>query len=119
MKKSEKKEILLKAASHIFAPKGFAGTSIAQIPKKAGVKETIIYELFSGKEDLLLNIPIEKTATLIESLSEHLEGIAGADNKLRKLIRHFLKFQESNPEYATLILFELWPNRSPWRGACL
>ncbi|MFK5952074.1 MAG: TetR/AcrR family transcriptional regulator C-terminal domain-containing protein [Desulfobacterium sp.] len=111
MTKSQKKEMLLKVASKMFAEKGFAGTSIAKMAKAAGVRETIIYELFSGKEDLLFNIPVEKTVTLIESLTEHLEGITGAENKLRKMIWHYLNFQENNREYATIILFELRPNR--------
>ena len=111
MTRSEKKEILLKVASKMFAEKGFKNTSIAKIAKAAGVRETIIYELFAGKEDLLLNIPIEKTAVLIQSLGEHLEGIVGAKNKLRKMIWHYLSFQEKNIEYITIVLFELRSNR--------
>ena len=111
MTKTEKKEILLKVASRMFAEKGFADTSIADIAKNAGVGESVIYELFAGKEDLLLNIPVEKTAELIKSLTEHLEGIMGAENRLRKVIWHYLNFQENNREYATIVLFELRSNR--------
>lgn len=111
MTRSQKKQMLLKVASKMFAEKGFSGTSIAKMAKAAGVRETIIYELFSGKEDLLFNIPVEKTVALIESLTEHLEGITGAENKLRKMIWHYLHFQENNRDYAIIILFELRPNR--------
>ncbi|MFZ3044341.1 MAG: TetR/AcrR family transcriptional regulator C-terminal domain-containing protein [Desulfatirhabdiaceae bacterium] len=111
VKKHKKKETLLQVALTEFSRQGFAATSIAQIAKTAKVRETIIYELFAGKDDLLFNIPVEKTILLIDNLTEHLKGIVGAENKLRKMIWHFLNFMQNNKEYATIVLFELRPNR--------
>lgn len=108
---NQKKERVLKAASRIFFEKGFAQASISEIAKTAGVRETLIYELFAGKEDLLFHIPIENTNILIENLQEHLNGLKGAENKLRKIVWHYLNFMQNNVDYATLVLFELRPNR--------
>ncbi|BBO84175.1 hypothetical protein DSCO28_47410 [Desulfosarcina ovata subsp. sediminis] len=108
---TKKRENIIRVASKIFYEKGFAAASIAEIAKSAEVRETLIYELFSGKEDLLFNIPIENTNVLIDNLLEHLSGVKGTENKLRKLIWHYLNFMENNRDYATLVLFELRPNR--------
>lgn len=116
-KSTKKKETIIRVASKIFYEKGYANASIAEIAKAAEVRETLIYELFSGKEDLLFNIPIENTNILIDNLIEHLNGVKGADNKLRKVIWHFLNFMEKNRDYATLILFELRPNRRFYKAA--
>jgi TetR/AcrR family fatty acid metabolism transcriptional regulator len=111
MSNQTKKATLLQVASRIFAAKGFDKTTISEIAKAADIAESTMYEHFKGKEALLFQIPIEKTMLQIENLEEHLQGLKGADNKLRKLIWHYLNFQENNQDYAKIILFELRPNR--------
>jgi TetR/AcrR family fatty acid metabolism transcriptional regulator len=106
-----KRDLLLQTASKIFADKGFEKTTISEIAKRAGVGESTIYEYFGGKEDLLFNIPVENTKLFNDSLVEHLKGVKGADNKLRKVLWHYLNFHGNNRDYATIILFELRPNR--------
>ncbi|MEW6263563.1 MAG: TetR/AcrR family transcriptional regulator C-terminal domain-containing protein [Thermodesulfobacteriota bacterium] len=108
---SKKKDRVLKSALALFAKKGFSDTSISEIAEVAGMKQTAIYRLFAGKEDVLFNIPVEKTNEIIESLLDHLEGLKGAENKLRKAIWHYLNFQENNKDYASVIVFELRVNR--------
>jgi len=108
----DKKDAILQSASVAFADKGFDRTTISEIAKMAGVGDSTIYEYFQGKEDLLFSIPVEKTKFLVENLEEHLKGIKSVEDKLRKLIWHYLYFQENNRDYANILLFELRANKS-------
>jgi AcrR family transcriptional regulator len=108
----DKKDAILQSASVAFADKGFDRTNISEIAKMAGVGDSTIYEYFQGKEDLLFSIPVEKTKFQVENLEEHLKGIKSVEDKLRKLIWHYLYFQQNNRDYANILLFELRANKS-------
>ena len=43
----------MNAALQLFASKGFANTSISLIAKKAGISKGLMYNYFTGKDDLL------------------------------------------------------------------
>lgn len=47
---------LLKAASHLFAEKGYENTRTLEIAKEAGANEALILRYFGGKEGLLMAI---------------------------------------------------------------
>lgn len=117
MARKGRKDLLLRLAQEIFAKKGFSNATITEIAEAAGVREAAIYNHFKSKEDLLFNIPVPTTEFLIDNLREHLEGLSGAANKLRKLISHYMDFMENRPDYATIILFELRFNRRFYESA--
>ena len=50
--RAEKRERVILAAMVLFAKKGFAGTSVADIAKEAGIGKGTTYEYFKGKDDL-------------------------------------------------------------------
>ncbi len=50
--KQEKKEKIILAAMSLFAKKGLAGTSMADIAKGAGIGKGTTYEYFKGKDEL-------------------------------------------------------------------
>ncbi len=97
-------------ATEVFAEKGFHETTIAQIAQIAKIAEGSIYHYFENKEDLLFSIPEERMENFFSGLREHLRGIKGALNKLRKLIWCHLKFYEKNKDYTQILLLELRRN---------
>ncbi len=99
-----KKRLILKVATEVFAEKGFHETTIAQIAQKANIAEGSIYNYFKNKEDLLFSIPEERMEKFLSGLREHLRGIKGALNKLRKLIWCHLNFYEKNQDYVLILL---------------
>ena len=48
------RERLLETASHLFAEKGYASTSVREIVARAGVSKPVLYYYFQSKEGLLL-----------------------------------------------------------------
>jgi TetR/AcrR family fatty acid metabolism transcriptional regulator len=103
----ERKSKILNSAIKIFGEKGFQNATIAEIAKDAGVGDATIYEYFKNKEDLMLAIPVEFTRELIPQINDHMMGIKGAFNKLRKFIWWWLNFVEKNPGYGSIVLLEL------------
>src|SRR4051812_10198413 len=51
---TEKQQRVLAAAMDAFAEKGYAGTSTAEIAKKAGVAEGTVFKQYKTKKDLLI-----------------------------------------------------------------
>lgn len=106
-RESERKGQILNSAIKIFGEKGFQNATIAEIAKDAGVGDATIYEYFRNKEDLMLAIPVEFTKELIPKINDHMMGIKGAFNKLRKFIWWWLNYVEKNPGYGSIVLLEL------------
>jgi TetR/AcrR family fatty acid metabolism transcriptional regulator len=104
---SEKKKKILTSAIKVIGDKGYQNATIAEIAKDAGIGDATIYEYFKNKEDLLLSIPVEVTKELIPQINEHMMGIKGALNKLRKFIWWWLNYVEKNPGYGSIVLLEL------------
>lgn len=54
--RGEKRPRLVKAATAVFAKKGYASTRVADIAERAGVGKGTVYEYFSSKEELLFAV---------------------------------------------------------------
>lgn len=104
---AEKRKKILTSATRIIGEKGFQNATIAEIAKEAGIGDATIYEYFKNKEDLLLAIPVETTKDLLAQINEHMMGIKGAFNKLRKFNWWWLNYVEKNPGYGVVVLLEL------------
>ena len=106
-RETEKRRRIITSAIKIIGEKGFQNATIAEIARDAGVGDATIYEYFKSKEDMLLKIPVEITKELIPQINEHMMGIKGAFNKLRKYIWWYINFLERNPGYGSIVLLEL------------
>ena len=106
-RESGRRRQIITSAIKIFGEKGFQNATIAEIAKDAGIGDATIYEYFKSKEDLLLAIPVEITKELIPQINEHMIGIKGAFNKLRKFIWWYINYLEKNPGYGSIVLLEL------------
>ncbi|MBM4329623.1 MAG: TetR/AcrR family transcriptional regulator [Deltaproteobacteria bacterium] len=105
-----KKQLILKVATEIFAEKGFNEATISQIAQEAKIAEGSIYDYFKNKEDLLFSIPEERMEKFLSGLHEHLAGITGALPRLRKLIWYHLNFYEKNKDYVLILLQNIRQN---------
>lgn len=100
------------SAIKVIGERGFQNATISEIAKNAQMGDATIYEYFKSKEDLLLAIPLEMNKELIPQIEDHMMGIKGAFNKLRKFIWWYLNFFEKNPEYGSIVLLELKTSRT-------
>lgn len=99
-----KRTSILDSATKVFSEKGFTESTISEIAKSAKIGDSAVYDYFKGKEEILFAIPEENMTVFLFNLEDQLEGIKGAENKLRKLIWHHCKFFATHKEYTHVLL---------------
>jgi TetR/AcrR family fatty acid metabolism transcriptional regulator len=108
--KGNTRDRIIASARQLFAERGYQQTTVVDISKQAGLSEAALYEYFQGKEDLLLTIPDMWVSELIRDLEDHLFGIRGACNKLRKFLWWYLRRLEESPLDAKIVYLFLKTN---------
>ena len=107
MKSGERRADIVRSAIHVFAEKGFRGTTTRELAAAAGVTEPVLYQHFHAKSDLYCAI-IEAKAGEVSGSAAVLSGLAqsGDDRAffgaLGKLI---LRRYEEDPELSRLLFF--------------
>src|SRR5216683_1768595 len=85
--RADKGEAILRAATDVFAERGFFNAQVADVARVAGVAAGTVYLYFRGKDDLLVSI-FERT--MREGLAEGRTAVAtlrDPDARLRRLAR--------------------------------
>ena len=54
--REERRKLIMETALELFATQGYHGTSINNIATKAGISKGLLYNYFSGKEELVIEI---------------------------------------------------------------
>jgi TetR/AcrR family transcriptional regulator, fatty acid metabolism regulator protein len=103
---------ILDAAEEIMSEKGPQNSSIAEIAKKASIADSLIYNYFQGKEDLLFSIPGRRMEEVLKNLAEQLQGIPDPISRLSKMIWFHLYFNDTYRGYARLLLLECRSKRN-------
>ncbi|MFC1825479.1 TetR/AcrR family transcriptional regulator [Thermodesulfobacteriota bacterium] len=112
----ERKEKILNAAVKTMIRKGFSGCTMSDIAQASGLTEPTIYQYFKGKEDLLFSGIARQGVSGYSFYNEHLQGISGGYNKLRKLIWAHLRWSDLHQEYATLSFLECRTNHNFYKS---
>ena len=98
----EQTDSILRTAAEEFADRGFAGTAISSIAKKAGVSVGVIYKYYSGKEDLF-NACVAKSLGTMEEVLDAAKNSGGSMLEMADvLITEAQNFAKENPEYIRL-----------------
>jgi AcrR family transcriptional regulator len=110
VKKADKAQIVLKAATTLFARKGFNKSSMLEVANEAAVSEGTIYEYYINKQDLLLSISKEqfKTYKIEWDLAYNVDD---PRVKLKRIIwNHFFLFT-SNSDFLAIFLNDIKLNK--------
>lgn len=107
---------ILKAGSTVMNEQGFAGSKMKEIARVAGITEPTIYQHFKGKEDLLFSIVGWQVEDSLVYLFEQLQGITGAYNILQKMVWAYLRYNDTNRDYISLVLLECRANKNFYRS---
>jgi AcrR family transcriptional regulator len=89
---------ILVAAAHLYAIRGYAGTSIREIAELAGVTKPLVYYHFTSKEGLYGRLFRHAMGYAVERAEGVLLLTTGAANRLRALIRAQLALARQAPE---------------------
>jgi AcrR family transcriptional regulator len=99
----ERKEQIFEAGARLFAEKGYERTSLQEVADVLGVTKPALYYYYQSKEELLFEI----TSFVMDRLMADLREIAGGDQapleKVRELVRRYVKFFAAHPHEQTVM----------------
>ena len=103
----DKKEQILEAAKELMSEKGFDGTTVRDISKKADVNVAMISYYFGSKEKLFAAM-IEENATQMYSRLEYIANTSvQSDKKIEALVTLYVERILSNQSFYSIINREL------------
>jgi AcrR family transcriptional regulator len=102
----EKRRAIMEQAKRLFADKGFAATSVADIARIAGLPVGSIYTYFRNKEEIVRAIVDEGWTDLRERLFAAMAETAEPDSRLRLLVDQFLPELLTDVDFITILLSE-------------
>jgi AcrR family transcriptional regulator len=79
-------ERIREVATVLFFERGYHGTTMREIGKRAGMKAASLYNHYPGKQDLFHRIVAETTRALVEEARARLAGCDDPEQRLRTLI---------------------------------
>ena len=82
-----KRDAILRAATDVFAVRGFFNSQVADVARAAGVAAGTVYLYFKNKDDLLISIFDQTMRAGLDEGRAAVAGIAGPDERLRRLAR--------------------------------
>jgi TetR/AcrR family fatty acid metabolism transcriptional regulator len=106
-KNTEKYYRIIKAATKMFARKGFYKTRISEIAKEAKVADGTVYIYFENKDDILISLFEEQMKAVMDNMVEQISGETDPVKKLEKFALIHLQLIEQNPNMAEIIQVEV------------
>lgn len=101
-----RRESILKVALILFSEKGFHGTTMDEIAKRAKVAKGSIYTYFNSKQDLFISIITEGFSVLKNKFEEIAEKPVSSREKIEEAVSFYLDHFEKHRHFFKTILFE-------------
>ena len=101
------------AARELFADNEFHRVKLIDIARSARISLQTLYKYYGNKENVLFASLETWLATLTQRMLDHLQGIEGYRDRLRKVFWVLLDYFERNPEVAQIIMSSVYLNT--WR----
>jgi AcrR family transcriptional regulator len=100
--KARTRELLLDAAAHTFARKGFAGASVDEIAEAAGYTVGALYSNFGSKERLFVELMRSRAGDRISEAIQIMNDEAGDGRRLRALGQLLVNIADKDLDFAPL-----------------
>lgn len=100
-------EKILKAAESVFAKKGFAGASTAEIARKAGVPKANLHYYFRTKQDLYASVLDAILDVWLDALDEEITAEAEPATAFSNYIARKMQASQQSPEPSRLWAIEV------------
>ncbi|CUI16110.1 putative transcriptional regulator, TetR family [Candidatus Protochlamydia naegleriophila] len=99
-------EKILKAACHLFVKKGFDGTSISEIAKKAQINQSLIYHYYASKEELWKSVKRQLVGSYVEKGGLEFDAGRGLRDILKHIVHSRFEFYERHPEILRMLSWQ-------------
>ena len=104
---SDKREAILRSATHVFARKGFFNSKVSDIAAAAGIADGTVYLYFKSKDEILHSIFDRAMVDFIADGKRELETIEDPVSKLRRIAELHLERLGDDRDLAIVFQVEL------------
>ena len=112
MPAAERREQLLRTAVGVFAQHGYHATSMNDVAEAAGVTKPVLYQHFSSKRELFIELLDDIGADLRETIAKATADAAGPRQQIEQGFRAYFSFVEGSTD-AFRVLFGSGARRDP------
>lgn len=103
----DKRTAILKAATSVFAEKGFFNSKVADIAAAAGIADGTVYLYFKSKDEILHSIFDRAMAEFIDEGKRELEKVSSPESRLSKIAELHLARLGADRDMAIVFQVEL------------
>lgn len=103
----DKRQLILDAATHVFAERGFFAAQVADIARRAGIAAGTVYLYFRSKDELLISLFDRTMQDAIRDGRETLASVVDPADRLRRIARLHLERLGRDRDLAIVFQVEL------------
>ena len=103
----EKRRVILDAAVHVFARRGFHTCRVSDIADEAGVAYGLVYHYFSSKEQMLDTVFLDRWDVMLAAIAEADASELGTEDKLRAIASFIIDSYRHDPDVMKVIVVEV------------
>lgn len=111
----KRRDAIVSAAAALYARRGFAGASIADLAQACGSSKSLIYHYFPSKDDILYEVMAAHLDALVDAAYDSMQA-GGAAERLEALTLAFMRLYAGAQDSHKVLLNEL-DNLPPERRA--
>lgn len=104
---ADKREAILRAATHVFARNGYFNSKVADVASVAGIADGTVYLYFKSKEEILRSIFERSVGEAIAEARAQLIKLTDAREKLRRIAHLHLERLGADRDLAVVFQVEL------------
>jgi TetR/AcrR family transcriptional regulator, fatty acid metabolism regulator protein len=103
----DKREAILRAATQVFAARGFFQSQVADVARAAGVAAGTVYLYFRSKDDLLVSLFERSMRDALAAIRAALDGVEDPRERLSRIARLHLERLGRDRDLAVVFQVEL------------
>ncbi|HEY1559416.1 MAG TPA: TetR/AcrR family transcriptional regulator [Caulobacteraceae bacterium] len=104
---AERRAAIVEQAAELYACKGFASASVADLADRLGASKALVYHYYPSKEEILFEVMDSHLRKLSEAVEETVALDAGPEDKLRALAHSFMRLYVGAAARHKVLLNEL------------
>jgi len=105
--KEKTRSEILDAASSLFRTQGYSDTNLGDVAAFVGIGRTTLYEYFTDKEDILVNIVAETIPAVVDEMLSELPEEISLRDRLGELLLRGLRYVSSDVDLGSMLMREM------------